>query len=72
MPEYVGPMTAWRCPKCGGTGWYKYGVEPPTKTCLMMGCGGTLRRAPELDYVASPRRHAGENPSDAEGAETER
>ncbi len=39
MPEYVGPMTAWRCQTCGGTGWYKYGVEPPTKTCLMMGCG---------------------------------
>jgi len=50
MPEYLGPMHAWRCARCGGVTPLRPNVVPPTLTCMMMGCSGTVRRAPEADW----------------------
>lgn len=51
MPPYVGPMLAWRCSSCGGVTHLRPSTVPPSTICMMMGCGGRVRRAPEADWA---------------------
>ena len=53
-PLYSGPMHAYRCAICSGVVWLRPGVPPPGMRCGMMGCSGSLRRAPAADLAAAP------------------